>query len=289
MRSTTERARRGAAARIRCAAAARRAGRGGWRAARPFASAEAMAAVGRCGLVGRSDGRLARGVCRASANRGDRSGGSGGSGRRQVSWSERGTGGRGGCGRARRGARLAEANREYEARFGYIFIVCATGKTAGEMLAILERRLRNDPGDELQIAAEEQRQITRLAARRSLSSRRRMPSHDHDTRARHRARRAGAWRHRHPRTAAGERVDARSAAARPTRKAASTSLTDGPLVAGHLSPDVRHRRLPPRAGHQRAVLSRGEDHVQRARPGRALSRAAAPQSVRLHHLPWRMS
>ena len=41
--------------------------------------------------------------------------------------------------------RLADANREYEARFGYIFIVCATGKTAGAMLELLERRLRHDP------------------------------------------------------------------------------------------------------------------------------------------------
>ena len=39
--------------------------------------------------------------------------------------------------------RLADANREYEARFGYIFIVCATGRSAEEMLALLERRLRN--------------------------------------------------------------------------------------------------------------------------------------------------
>ena len=58
--------------------------------------------------------------------------------------------------------RLAEANRDYEARFGYIFIVCATGKTAAEMLALLERRLPNDPGAELRIAADEQRKITRL-------------------------------------------------------------------------------------------------------------------------------
>jgi OHCU decarboxylase len=58
--------------------------------------------------------------------------------------------------------RLADANRTYEARFGYIFIVCATGKTADEMLALLERRLRHDAGDELWIAADEQRKITRL-------------------------------------------------------------------------------------------------------------------------------
>jgi OHCU decarboxylase len=58
--------------------------------------------------------------------------------------------------------RLADANRDYEARFGYIFIVCATGKSAAEMLALLEHRLRHDAGDELAIAAEEQRKITRI-------------------------------------------------------------------------------------------------------------------------------
>ena len=59
-------------------------------------------------------------------------------------------------------SRLAAANRSYEERFGYTFIVCATGKSADEVLAILERRLRNEPGDELQIAADEQRKITAL-------------------------------------------------------------------------------------------------------------------------------
>ena len=58
--------------------------------------------------------------------------------------------------------RLADANRDYEARFGYVFIVCATGKTAAEMLDLLEHRLRHDAGDELAIAAEEQRKITRI-------------------------------------------------------------------------------------------------------------------------------
>jgi 2-oxo-4-hydroxy-4-carboxy-5-ureidoimidazoline decarboxylase len=58
--------------------------------------------------------------------------------------------------------RLAAANREYEARFGYIFIVCATGKSAEEMLALLERRMTHSPGDELAVAAEEQGRIIRL-------------------------------------------------------------------------------------------------------------------------------
>ena len=58
--------------------------------------------------------------------------------------------------------RLAAGNRAYEARFGYIFIICATGKSAGEMLASLEQRLGHAPDEELRIAADEQRMITRL-------------------------------------------------------------------------------------------------------------------------------
>ena len=57
---------------------------------------------------------------------------------------------------------LAELNRRYEARFGYIFIVCATGKSAEEMLAILERRLSHCPEDEIKLAAAEQAKITRI-------------------------------------------------------------------------------------------------------------------------------
>jgi 2-oxo-4-hydroxy-4-carboxy-5-ureidoimidazoline decarboxylase len=63
---------------------------------------------------------------------------------------------------------LAEGNRAYEEKFGRIFIVCATGKTATEMLAILERRLANDPKIELHEAAEQQRQITQLRLRKWL-------------------------------------------------------------------------------------------------------------------------
>lgn len=59
-------------------------------------------------------------------------------------------------------ARLAEVNREYENRFGHVFIVCATGKSSARMLALAEARLHNDPRTELAIAAEEQRRIMRL-------------------------------------------------------------------------------------------------------------------------------
>jgi 2-oxo-4-hydroxy-4-carboxy-5-ureidoimidazoline decarboxylase len=65
---------------------------------------------------------------------------------------------------------LAEGNRAYRQRFGYIFIVCATGKTASEMLAILERRLQNEPSAELAIAAEEQRRIMQLRLEKLIAA-----------------------------------------------------------------------------------------------------------------------
>jgi len=58
--------------------------------------------------------------------------------------------------------RLARGNAAYLERFAYIFIVCATGKSAAEMLALLEARLPNEPDEELRIAAGEQAKITRL-------------------------------------------------------------------------------------------------------------------------------
>ena len=57
---------------------------------------------------------------------------------------------------------LVEGNRAYEARFGFIYLVCATGKTGAELLANLRARLANDPLAELAVAAEEQRKITHL-------------------------------------------------------------------------------------------------------------------------------
>ena len=59
-------------------------------------------------------------------------------------------------------ARLAASNAVYRSRFGYIFIVCATGKSPEEMLSMLDARLSNTPAIELRIAAEEQRKITGL-------------------------------------------------------------------------------------------------------------------------------
>jgi OHCU decarboxylase len=61
---------------------------------------------------------------------------------------------------------LAERNREYLRRFGFIYIVCATGKSAEQMLTILRTRIDNCREEELQTAAEEQMKITELRLRK---------------------------------------------------------------------------------------------------------------------------
>jgi OHCU decarboxylase len=65
---------------------------------------------------------------------------------------------------------LAEANRLYEDKFGYIFIVCATGKSAEEMLGICRERLGGDAVEEIRNAAEEQRKITEIRLKKLLES-----------------------------------------------------------------------------------------------------------------------
>jgi 2-oxo-4-hydroxy-4-carboxy-5-ureidoimidazoline decarboxylase len=65
---------------------------------------------------------------------------------------------------------LAEGNRAYEQRFKRVFIVCASGKSASEILEILGWRLRNDDKTELQEAAEQQRQIAHIRLRKWISS-----------------------------------------------------------------------------------------------------------------------
>ena len=64
--------------------------------------------------------------------------------------------------------KLARLNRAYEEKFGFIFIVCATGKSSDEILALLEQRLPNAPEVELPIAAAEQAKITELRLRKLL-------------------------------------------------------------------------------------------------------------------------
>jgi 2-oxo-4-hydroxy-4-carboxy-5-ureidoimidazoline decarboxylase len=64
---------------------------------------------------------------------------------------------------------LAAGNEVYEQKFGYIFIVCATGKAADEMLTLLQARLPNEPSQEIIIARGEQAKITRLRLEKLLA------------------------------------------------------------------------------------------------------------------------
>ena len=57
---------------------------------------------------------------------------------------------------------LAEGNRAYEEKFGFVYLICATGKTADEMLANLRSRMNNERDVELRIAADEQKKIMEL-------------------------------------------------------------------------------------------------------------------------------
>lgn len=64
---------------------------------------------------------------------------------------------------------LADLNRRYEEKFGFIYIVCATGKSSEELLKILQERLNNDAESELKIAASEQSKITELRLHKLLA------------------------------------------------------------------------------------------------------------------------
>jgi len=66
-------------------------------------------------------------------------------------------------------AELAARNREYEERFGFIYIICATGKSSEDMLMTLNERLQNDAKTELRAAAGEQGKITRLRLEKLLN------------------------------------------------------------------------------------------------------------------------
>jgi 2-oxo-4-hydroxy-4-carboxy-5-ureidoimidazoline decarboxylase len=64
---------------------------------------------------------------------------------------------------------LADANREYEQRFHRTFIICATGKSAEEIMSNLRQRLNNDDATELREAAEQQREIAQIRLRKWLA------------------------------------------------------------------------------------------------------------------------
>ena len=63
---------------------------------------------------------------------------------------------------------LEEANHLYESKFGFIFIVCATGKSAEEMLSLCKQRSNNSETEEIKIAADEQKKITEIRLKKLL-------------------------------------------------------------------------------------------------------------------------
>jgi OHCU decarboxylase len=88
---------------------------------------------------------------------------------RSAAWSAEEQSGTGSASRSTLEA-LADVNAEYEVRFGYILIVCATGRSGEELLALARRRLRHDPETEVRVAAVEQAAITRLRLERLVTS-----------------------------------------------------------------------------------------------------------------------
>ncbi len=129
----------------------------GMLAARPFASdAELLAAAERVWWrLGRADWLEAFAAHPRIGARGKREG------EAMTDWARHEQAGAHGAVEATLAA-LAQENRAYEQRFGHVFLICATGRTADEMLGALRGRLTNDPATELRVAAEEQAKITRL-------------------------------------------------------------------------------------------------------------------------------
>ena len=132
-------------------------------AARPYATATALLetadaavdALGRDGLTEALD---------AHPRIGERAAGSG----RDTAWSRREQAAASDAGAGVRDA-LATGNREYERRFGHVFLICATGRGAEEILANLRSRLGNDPDAEWDVVREELRAITALRLRKLLA------------------------------------------------------------------------------------------------------------------------
>lgn len=90
-------------------------------------------------------------------------------GARSFGWSSEEQAGMRGVSQRTRAA-LLRGNREYEQRFGHVFLICATGKSAAEILSQLEARLTNERETELRVAAGEQARITRLRLEKLLST-----------------------------------------------------------------------------------------------------------------------
>ncbi|MGX7674911.1 2-oxo-4-hydroxy-4-carboxy-5-ureidoimidazoline decarboxylase [Plantactinospora sp. DSM 117369] len=132
-------------------------------AGRPYPDVAALVAVADAALR-RLDWPEVAGALAAHPRIGERPTGTG----RESAWSRREQSGLDGADRDTRAA-LVRVNREYEQRFGHLFLVFANGRTDAELLATARRRLGNDPDTERGVVRDELRQIALLRLRRLLS------------------------------------------------------------------------------------------------------------------------
>ncbi|MEU4392204.1 2-oxo-4-hydroxy-4-carboxy-5-ureidoimidazoline decarboxylase [Kribbella sp. NPDC023855] len=132
-------------------------------AGRPYADADALAAVADRAVRDLEDGEVAMALA-AHPRIGDRASGES----TEAGWSRSEQSGVGDDPAIR--AALAAGNREYEQRFGRVFLICATGLSATEMLTALNRRLTNDDSTEAAVVQEELRKITLLRLTKLLTA-----------------------------------------------------------------------------------------------------------------------
>ena len=132
-------------------------------AGRPYADADALAEVADRGVRELGEGEVAQALA-AHPRIGDRASGEG----TEAGWSRSEQSGVGDDPSVR--AALAAGNREYEERFGRVFLICATGLSATEMLSALRRRLTNDDSTEAAAVQEELRKIALLRLTKLLTA-----------------------------------------------------------------------------------------------------------------------
>lgn len=132
-------------------------------AGRPYADADALAEVADRAVRELGEGEVAQALA-AHPRIGDRASGEG----TEAGWSRSEQSGVGDDPSVR--AALAAGNREYEERFGRVFLICATGLSATEMLSALRRRLSNDDSTEAAAVQEELRKIALLRLTKLLTA-----------------------------------------------------------------------------------------------------------------------
>ncbi|NEA30276.1 2-oxo-4-hydroxy-4-carboxy-5-ureidoimidazoline decarboxylase [Streptomyces sp. SID13031] len=138
-------------------------------AGRPYADADALTEVADQAARALSDDEVALALA-AHPRIGDRTTGN----TTEAAWSRKEQSGVGDDPEVR--AALAAGNRDYEHRFNRVFLICATGLSADEMLTALHRRLTNDPSTEASVVREELRKIALLRLAKLITADREVPA-----------------------------------------------------------------------------------------------------------------